>query len=65
MALWCWYRTRLSCWRRPNARHYGGGTLLGYGKTDNIAVDLSKYVIYGVTHASLSSQIDHPLCIAC
>ncbi len=31
------------------------------GKANDVAVDVSKWVVDGVTHASLGRQIDHPL----
>ena len=35
------------------------------GKANNVAVDVSKWVVDGVTHASLGRQIDHPLWLVC
>ena len=31
------------------------------GKTNDVAVDVSEWVFDGITHASLGSQIDHPV----
>ena len=35
------------------------------GKANDVAVDVSKWVVDGVTHASLGRQIDHPLWLVC
>ena len=35
------------------------------GKANDVAVNVSKWVVDGVTHASLGSQIDHPYWLVC
>ena len=35
------------------------------GKPNDVAVDVSKWVVDGVTHASLGRQVDHPLWFVC
>ena len=34
-------------------------------KPNDVAVDVSKWVVDGVTHASLGRQVDHPLWLVC